>query len=63
MQWNKIRNLFSPNSNHDWMHSHAANPVPFILDEKKEIVRVFFTCRNISNKSHIGFVDIDFLDI
>lgn len=60
MKWNKIKNLFCPNNIHSWMFSHAANPVPFILDEEMEIVRIYFTCRNENNMSHIGYVDIDF---
>lgn len=62
MIWKKIQQVFSPDNNYDWMVSHAANPVPYILDKKNQIVRVFFTCRNINNLSHIGFVDVDFSD-
>jgi hypothetical protein len=60
VKWQKISNLFSPDKNYEWMWSHAANPVPYVLDENKGIVRVFFTCRNQLNVSHIAFVDIDF---
>lgn len=62
MHWQKVKQLFSPDKNYDWMWSHAANPVPYILDENKEIVRVFFTCRTEKNNSHIGYVDINFLN-
>jgi len=60
MTWQKIDQLFSPDKNFDWMYSHAANPVPYILDANNELVRVFFTCRTARNISHIGYVDIDF---
>jgi len=60
MTWQKIGLLFNSNKNHEWMWSYAANPVPYILDEKKEIVRIFFTCRTENNSSHIAYVDIDF---
>jgi predicted GH43/DUF377 family glycosyl hydrolase len=60
MTWHKIGQIFSPNKNYEWMWSHAANPVPYILNEEQGIVRVFFTCRNSLNVSHIGYVDIDF---
>jgi hypothetical protein len=60
MTWLKIGQIFSTDKNFDWMWSHSANPVPYILNEEKGIVRVFFTCRNKINESHIGFVDIDF---
>ena len=62
MTWHKIGQIFSPDKNFDWMWSHAANPVPFILNEDKGIVRIFFTCRNKNNISHIGYVDIDFFN-
>jgi hypothetical protein len=60
MKWKKIQQLFSPDKNFDWMYSHAANPVPYILDEKNELVRVFFTCRTQLSSSHVGYVDLDF---
>lgn len=62
MLWKKIGNIFSPSGDSPWMEAYAANPVPFILDNEREIVRVFFTCRTANNISHIGFVDVDFLD-
>lgn len=58
MQWRKVKNIFCPDHHHDWMVSHAANP--FAVKLKKDIFRIFFTCRNKSNQSHIGFVDVDF---
>lgn len=62
MTWEKIGNLFCPVQNFEWMNSHAANPVPYILNNEKGIVRVFFTCRNANNVSHIGYTDIDFIN-
>lgn len=62
MIWHKLGQIFSPDKNFDWMWSHAANPVPYILNEEKGIVRVFFTCRNKNNISHIGYTDIDFFN-
>lgn len=61
MHWKKIRNVFNPQELRPWMHSHAANPVPYVLDRENEIVRVFFTTRNNQNESHIGYVDLDFV--
>lgn len=62
MKWRKIKQVFVPERNYEWMWSHAANPVPYVLDEKKGIVRVFFTCRNADNISSIAHVDVDFLN-
>lgn len=60
MTWHKVGQVFSPDKDYDWMWSHAANPVPYVIDDKQEIVRVFFTSRNQQNISHVGYVDIDF---
>ncbi|MFA5404938.1 MAG: hypothetical protein WC358_08395 [Ignavibacteria bacterium] len=58
MKWKKIGNLFCPTVINKWMYSHASNVVAESLNG--DIVRVYFTTRNISNKSSIGAVDIDF---
>jgi hypothetical protein len=60
MKWKKIKRVFIPEFQYPWMYSHAANPVPFVLNAHDEIVRVFFTSRDVNNVSNIGFVDIDF---
>ncbi len=39
------------------MQTHAANPFAVKLSEN--IFRIYFTCRNISNQSHIGYVDVN----
>lgn len=62
MEWLKLKKIFSPDKNYDWMYSHAANPVPFILNSDLSLVRIFFTCRNSKNQSYIGYVDVDFAD-
>ena len=56
--WIKLGNIFTPNNNFDWMVSHAANP--FAEHLEKSIYRIYFTCRDANNRSHIGTVDIDF---
>ncbi len=57
MQWNKLHNVFCPNNNYPWMASHAANP--FAVPLSGSTYRVYFTCRNTGNVSHIAFVDVD----
>ena len=42
------------------MLTHAANPTPYIIDEEKGIVRIFFTCRNKEQYSAVSYVDLDF---
>src|SRR6185436_19372197 len=58
MKWKKLGNIFHPDQEAEWMNSHAANPFPLHL--RADVFRIFFTCRNRKNQSHIGFVDIDF---
>ena len=58
MKWIKIKQLFVPDNNFEWMVSHAANP--FATKLQDDIYRIYFTSRNKENQSHIGFVDIDF---
>ena len=56
--WKKLGCVFCPNQQYSWMMSHASNPVPVML--QSGIVRVYFTCRDALNRSHIAFVDLDF---
>ncbi len=42
------------------MVSHAANPFAVKLNDGT--FRIYFTCRDNESKSHIGFVDVDFLE-
>jgi len=60
MKWKKLKHIFSPDHHADWMVSHAANP--FAVPLKKNIFRIYFTCRNKENQSHIGYVDVDVKD-
>jgi len=60
MKWKKIKLIFCPSNIFEWMYSHAANPVPYIISNENEIVRIYFTTRNKINQSFIAFTDIDF---
>ncbi len=57
-RWQKKGVLFCPDNKYPWMISHAANP--FAVHKENDVYRVFFTCRDSSNRSFIGSVDIDF---
>ena len=58
MRWEKIKNIFCPNGHFDWMNSHASNPFAEYIENG--VYRVYFTCRDSCNRSHIGFVDVNF---
>lgn len=57
MNWIKIKQLFEPKNNFDWMYSHAANP--FAEKISDSIYNVYFTTRNINNVSSIGLCKLD----
>jgi len=57
MTWKKLGRVFVPDNHHPWMQTHAANTVAEHL--KDDIFRVYFSCRNKSNQSSIGYVDVD----
>lgn len=58
--WEKIGQLFCPNNISDLIVSHAANPFAKRLTDS--VYRIFFTCRDSLNRSHISYVDINFDD-
>lgn len=57
MKWNKLGLIYQPTSIHPKLHSHSANPLPLQLEGP--LYRVFFNGRETSNKSSVGYVDID----
>jgi len=58
MIWKKIGQIFKVNNTHSFLLSHAANPLPIQLDEN--IFRIFYSGRNVENKSSVGFIDGEF---
>jgi hypothetical protein len=57
MIWRKKGLLFTADKLDAWMFSHAANPVPIMKPDG--LLRVFFTSRDISSRSHIGWCDLN----
>jgi len=57
MKWSKSGALFSCNSLHPKLISHAANPVA--LHTEGDVYRVYYSGRDAYNRSSIGAVDID----
>lgn len=57
MRWKKLGQLFQPDGTLPWMRSHAANPFALQLDSGK--LRIFFTCRDAQQRSHIGSIVAD----
>jgi hypothetical protein len=57
MKWQKLGRVFETNNNHPWMLTHAANPVAEHLD--RNVFRVYFSCRDAQQRSHIAFADVE----
>ncbi len=57
VQWNKLGLIFRPDPTKWWMKTHAALPVPLIMEGG--LCRVFFSSRDGKNRSHVGFFEIN----
>ncbi len=57
MRWKKLGNIFCPSGNVPLLCSHAANPLAVHVE--KNIFRIYFSGRDIHNKSSVGFLDYD----
>jgi hypothetical protein len=56
MKWKKLGCVFAPDRHDSWMNSHASNPVAEHLNG--DIFRIYFSCRDTQNRSHVAYVDI-----
>jgi|SRR5450830_82688 len=58
-KWQKLGLLYCPSgaNRHPKLLSHAANPLPVLIDG--DIYRIFFSGRDANNRSSVGAVDID----
>jgi hypothetical protein len=61
MKWNKLGLIYSVQSQHPELYSHAANPLPVYLHDN--VYRIFFSARNKDNKSSVAYVDIDIVKL
>ncbi|MBI5598460.1 MAG: hypothetical protein HY890_01835 [Deltaproteobacteria bacterium] len=57
MRWKKLGLIFCPDKNYDWMVSHAS--VPFAKHIKDDLFRVYFSPRDATGRSFVGYADID----
>lgn len=56
-KWKSLGLIFKPDSSKWWMRSHASLPVPVCL--QGSVYRVFFSSRDVGNRSHVGWFDVD----
>ncbi len=57
MHWKKLGLIYCPEPIHPKLITHAANPLPVLLEG--DVYRVFFSGRDVENRSSVGFVDMD----
>jgi len=57
MKWRKLGQVFCPNRNFEWMHSHAS--YPWLEKSTEKDLHVYFSTRNKVNISSIGRVRLD----
>jgi len=57
MRWIKHGQLYCPGATHPKLASHAANPLALLLEG--DVYRVFFSGRDMQNRSSVGYVDVD----
>ena len=60
MYWKKLGHIFCANGNSSWLHSHAMIPIAEQIDGS--IFRIYFSSRDIQNRGHGAFVEIDLRD-
>ena len=59
MKWEKLGLLYEVNGGHPLLLSHASNPLAVHISGDE--FRVYFSGRDIHNKSSVGWVDIDII--
>lgn len=57
MKWVKKGLLFKPEAQFNWVITHAMLPVADRIEG--DLYRIYFSGRDVLNRSHIGFIEID----
>lgn len=60
MIWRKLGLVYGSHKAFPWAHSHAAVPVPYLLNE--DVIRVFVTCLDKHGRGRPSFVDVSATD-
>jgi hypothetical protein len=60
VQWVKQGLVFCPSGQADWMASHASHAVA--LPRGGDDFRIFFTCRDRTNRGHVAWLDAEITD-
>jgi len=57
MKWEKLGRLYKPEVRHPKLLTHAANPLAMLIEN--DLYRVYYSGRDINNRSSVGYIDID----
>jgi len=57
MKFHRCGHIFKPDKLYDWMQTHAANPVAEHIEDS--IFRIYFSSRDVLQRSSVGFIEID----
>ena len=57
MKWTKKGLIIRPTGEHGWMVTHAM--IPVAEWRRDDVYRVYFSGRDLDNRSHIGYAEID----
>ena len=60
MRWRKNGRIFSPTGQYPWVITHGMLPVADNI--KDDLFRIYFSGRDILNRSRIGYIEIDIHD-
>jgi hypothetical protein len=57
LKWTKLGRVYAAGDIHPKLRSHSANPLAVFLCD--DIYRIFFSGRDVDNRSSVGYVDLD----
>jgi predicted GH43/DUF377 family glycosyl hydrolase len=57
MIWKKLGHIFCPVGEFEWMQSHAFLPIAENIEG--DLFRIYFSTRDLLNRSHVGFIVVD----
>ncbi|HYA29093.1 MAG TPA: hypothetical protein VEI95_09775 [Acidobacteriota bacterium] len=57
MKWEKLGRIFQSSGQYDWMKTHASVPTPEPVSG--DVIRIYFTPRDVQSRSHIAYLVIN----
>lgn len=58
MQWIKKGLVYEPNTNYEW-NSKGYASVPTVYKVSEDVLRIYFTARDINNKTNISYIEVE----